>query len=89
LSSELVANFKVMKSVNDEWVNTILENIDYLQTPSESDLEKGGGIVTEEFFDFYSEEIINSKGWIEMLKQLGSESKQYESDVEALDTFFR
>lgn len=82
LSLEQVEKFELMKSVNDEWVEAILDNIDGMQSLTITDLENGAEIATDIYFETYKEEMINSDDWIEMIKQMQSSSQQYEREVE-------
>ncbi|MFS0673846.1 hypothetical protein [Ornithinibacillus sp. 179-J 7C1 HS] len=82
LSSDQVEKFKLMKSVNDEWVRAILDNIEGMHSPTITELENGADIATDSYFQTYREEMINSEDWIEMIKQMQSSSKPHENEVE-------
>src|SRR5690606_35797749 len=83
LSSEHVEKFELMKSVNDEWREAILDNITGIESPTIAELEnRRAEIITDRYRETYKEEIINSDDWINLIEQMQRSSKQYERDVE-------
>lgn len=84
LSSEQVGSFELINSVNEEWFSAITDNLEGVQDPKKSDSENRKGIVTDNYFEYYSEDMVNSKDWVEMIKQMQITTEQYEIDAESL-----
>ncbi|GGA60557.1 hypothetical protein [Ornithinibacillus halotolerans] len=82
LSTEYVERFELMKSVNDEWREAILNNITGIESPIIAELENGAEIITDRYRETYKDEMINSDDWINMIEQMQRSSTQYERDVE-------
>lgn len=91
LTSEDIQTFELMKSVNDKWVQAILENIEGTQKPSSNNIVDGNfkensneRVTTDEYWDTYIHEIVNVEDWVNMVEQIQRESEEYEIKVDNL-----
>ena len=91
LSEENIEKIELMKSVNDVWVQAVIDNLEGTQLPSSDSTGEGIlndtrniriRLITNEYWDTYVGKMVNDEDWVNMVEQMQRETEEYEMEVE-------